>query len=157
MRCLLPLLALAACAAPDGEGLTERARAAAAGPETVSSMNFLMEPIDASCAQAAVLDTDGFAARGPVRRSGGAREFTAVFNDDLPVRVIVRRQRDGSSEVSALTKLPRGATPLARREADYAVRAADEAIYRSCTQDGITYGGEDQDGQTVIIETEEKE
>jgi len=114
--------------------------------ETLSVMNYAREPIEAACARDAVLAEEGFALRGPLGRRGGASEFTALFNDDLPVRVIVRNA-DGTGEVSAFTRLPKDATPLERREASFAVEAADEAIYRSCTADGRESDGD------IVIET----
>jgi hypothetical protein len=146
------VLLLTACAVPQADGAAGALARLDREDRTVSSMNYLQDAIDPACAQGAVLALDGFAARGPIGRRGGAREFTAIFNDDLPLRVIVRAQGDGAAEVSVLTRLRKDANPLARREAEYAVRAADEAIYRTCTKDGITHGGE-----SVAIETEEKD
>ena len=146
-RLMLPLLLLAACA--QGESLSEQVAGAQRRGDTVSSMNYLLEPVDPVCAKRAVLDTDGFALRGDLRREGGAQRFEALFNDDLPVSVIVRTRRDRTAEVSVFSRLRRGASPLDRREAEYAVGAADEAIYRACTRDGqIGRGGD------VVIEAE---
>lgn len=133
MRHLLPLALVAACAAPD--------------PGTVSSMNYAMQPVDPKCALAAVRDTEGFAV-GPLARDGNGHRFTAVFNDDLPVTVIVRPGSQSASEISAFGRLDPEASPLDRIEMDYAVRAADEAVYRACTEDGRTYGDD------VVIEAE---
>ena len=41
--------------------------------------------------------------------------------------------------------------PLDRREADYAVRQADEAVYRACTEDGQF----NMDDGSVVIESEQ--
>lgn len=151
----LSLLALSAALAPQGcaqgESLSEAVTGAGRRGDTVSSMNYLLEPIDPGCAKRAVLDTEGFGLRGDLRRDGDARRFEALFNDDLPVSVIVRQRRDRTAEVSVFSRLRRGASPLVRREAEYAVAAADEAIYRACTEDGRAYG---EDGGDVVIEAE---
>ena len=144
MRCLalLPLL-LAACVEPGtAERITGTSRT-----QTFSSMNYAMERVDPACALAAVRDTDGFAIRGGLTRDGNGQRFTALFRGDLPLTVIVRPGRD-TSEISVFTRLPDEISPLEEREADFAVRAADEAIYRACTEDGRT------DGSDVIIEAE---
>ena len=142
-------LVLAACA--QGESLSESVTGAARRGDTVSSMNYLMEPVDPICAKTAILDTDGFGLRGDLRRQGDAQRFEAIFNRDLPVSVIVRQRRDGTAEVSTFSKLPRRADPLMRREAEFAVAAADEAIYRACTEDGQINPEGDGD---VVIEAE---
>lgn len=143
---LLPLVLLAACTG--AESLSEQVAAAQRRGDTVSSMNYLQSPVDPVCAKRAVLDTDGFGLRGDLRREGGAQRFEAMFNDDLPVSVIVRARRDRTAEVSVFSRLRRGASPLDRREAEYAVGAADEAIYRACTEDGRI--NPDGDGDVVI-------
>ena len=144
LACLsLAACVLAACAPPGTtERITGRERA-----QTFSSMNYAMERVDPSCALAAVRDTDGFAIRGGLARDGDGQRFTALFNRDLALTVIVRPGA-ATSEISVFTRLPAEASPLAEREADFAVRAADEAIYRSCTADGRADGGD------VIIEAE---
>ena len=149
MRRLAPVLLLAACA--QGESLSESVTGAGRRGDTVSSMNYLLEPIDPVCAKNAVLDADGFGLRGDLRRQGGAQRFEALFNDDLPLSVIVRHRGDRTAEVSVFSKLPRGADPLMRREAEFAVAAADEAIYRACTEDGRINPEGDGD---VVIEAE---
>ena len=143
---ILALLGLSACAG--GESLAEQVAGAQRRGDTVSAMNYLLAPVDPVCAKQAVLDTDGFGLRGDLRREGGAQRFEAVFNDDLPVSVIVRQRRDGTAEVSAFSQLRRGASPLDRREAEFAVAAADEAIYRACTEDGLI--NPEGDGDVVI-------
>ena len=145
MRPVSPLIALtlAACVEP---GTAERI-GGTARTQTFSAMNYAMERVDPSCALAAVRDTDGFAIRGGLARDGNGQRFTALFRRDLALTVIVRPGRE-TSEVSVFTRLPRDVSPLAEREADFAVRAADEAIYRACTEDGRTDGGD------VIIEAE---
>ena len=140
-------LPLASCA--ETQSMTESVTGAQRRGDTVSSMNYLLAPVDPVCAKTAVLGTEGFGLRGDLRRQGDAVRFQAVFNDDLPVSVIVRRRRDRTAEVSVFSRLPRGASPLVRREAEYAVGAADEAIYRACTEDGRL--GTDGD---VVIEAE---
>ena len=151
---LTAIVLLGACTA--GESLSEQVAAAQRRGDTVSAMNYLLEPVDPICAKRAVLDTDGFALRGDLSRVGGRREgdvrrFEAMFNDDLPLSVIVRTRRDRTAEVSVFSKLRRGASPLDRREAEFAVGAADEAIYRACTEDGRAYPEGDGD---VVIEAE---
>lgn len=113
----------------------------------VSAMNYLMEPIDANCAVQALADEEGFAVRTPVRQAGGAEQVTALFNDDLQVEGIIRTQPDQTGEVSFFVKLEEGASPLDRREAAFAVRRADEAVYRACSEDGQLYG---EEGQIVL-------
>ena len=142
---LAPALLLAACIEPGtAERVTGQSRT-----QTFSSMNYAMERVDPACALAAVRDTDGFGIRGELARDGNGRRFTALFNRDLPLTVIVRPGRD-TSEISVFTRLADEASPIAEREAEFAVRAADEAIYRSCTVDGRTdYGDGD-----VVIEAE---
>lgn len=115
---------------------------------TISSMNYLQEPIDAVCVRSALADEDGFAAVTAIRRTGGAEQIEAIFNDDLPITVIVRRQDDGTGEVSVFTRISPDIDPLQRREAEYAVRAADEAIYRQCTTDGQL--NPDGDGDVIL-------
>ena len=144
MRPFVLLLAAclpAACAPP---GAAERLPGAPR-TQTFSSMNYAMERVDPSCALAAVRDTDGFAIRGGLARDGNGQRFTALFNRDLALTVIVRPGA-ATSEISVFTRLPAEASPLAEREAEFAVRAADEAIYRACTVDGRT----DYDGDVVI-------
>ncbi|MBB4658065.1 hypothetical protein [Parvularcula dongshanensis] len=136
IRCVPLLAALIGCSGSDDD--------------TVSAMNYLLAPIEASCARDAVLAAEGFAVRGGLRRDGDAERFTALFNDDLPVDVIIRTNRDGTGEVSAFTRLSEDPSPLERREAQFAVETADEAIYRACTEDGRTYG----DDAGVVIEAE---
>ena len=153
----LPLLAACAplIACTGTESLSESATGAGRRGDTVSSMNYLLAPVDPVCAKTAVLATDGFGLRGDLRRVGGrqgdARRFEAAFNDDLPLSIIVRQRRDRTAEVSVFSRLPRGASPLVRREAEYAVGAADEAIYRACTEDGRINPEGDGD---VVIEAE---
>ena len=143
----IPALLLAACVDPStAERITGRERT-----QTFSSMNYAMERVDPTCALAAVRDTDGFALRVGLTRDGNGRRFTAVFNDDLPVTVIIRPGGQATTEVSVFTRLPDDISPLAEREADFAVRAADEAIYRSCTRDGQDYPEGDGD---IVIEAE---
>lgn len=143
---LLPVLALAACA--ESQSISEAVTGAGRRGDTVSSMNFLLQPIDPVCAKRAVLEADGFGLRGDLRRQGDAQRFEAVFNDDLAVSVIVRQRPDRTAEVSVFSKLSRRADPLMRREAEFAVAAADEAIYRACTADGQI--NPDGDGDVFI-------
>ncbi|MEM9233135.1 MAG: hypothetical protein AAGA69_02725 [Pseudomonadota bacterium] len=119
--------------------------------DTISSMNYLQEPIDAACARNALIDEEGFAAVTAISKRGGAEQIEATFNDDLPLSVIVRRQQDGTGEVSVFARLPADSTPLTRRKANFAVQTADEVIYRQCTADGQINPG---DGD-VIIEAQE--
>ncbi len=114
----------------------------------VSSMNYLQEPISPICARDALLTEEGFAVTTSLRERGGATELKALFNGDLPLTSLIRTRDDGTAEVSFFVKLPPEATPLDRREAEFAVRRADEAVYRQCTEDGKTYGGD------VVIDAE---
>ena len=141
-RLLLAAFMLTACVEP---GTAERVTGTAR-TQTFSSMNYAMERVDPACALAAVRDTDGFAIRGGLVRDGGGSRFTALFRGDLPLTVIVRPS--DTSEISVFTRLPDEVSPLKEREAEFAVRAADEAIYRACTEDGRA------DGSDVIIEAE---
>ncbi|WP_370336178.1 hypothetical protein [Parvularcula marina] len=118
---------------------------------TISSMNYLQAPIEAACARDALIDEEGFAAVTSIRQIGGAEQIDATFNQDMPVTVIVRRQDDGTGEVSVFTRLEEGATPLERRKANFAVTTADETIYRQCTADGKINPGD----ADVIIEAQE--
>lgn len=120
-------------------------------PNVVSSINYLQAPIDAQCAYAAIRDADGFSVTDAIAPRGTAQQISAFFNGDLPVQVLVRDLRDGTSEVSVFVRLDRTATPLDRRAAGFAVRHADEAIYRSCTTDGQTYG----DDANIILDSKE--
>lgn len=155
-RALIALVFLAACIQPE---TAERARDAvsvgAPKGQTVSSMNYAMERVDPTCALAAVRDTDGFAVRGGLSRDGNGQRFAALFNGDLPLTVIVRPgprgERTPTAEVSVFTRLTANPSPLAEREAEFAVRAADEAIYRACTRDGQDFPKGDGD---VVIEAE---
>ncbi|MEM9421247.1 MAG: hypothetical protein AAF986_01865 [Pseudomonadota bacterium] len=115
---------------------------------TVSSMNFLQAPISPTCARDALLTEEGFSVNAPMGKRGGATEIKAMFNGDLPVTSLIRTQPDGTAEVSFFVKLSPKATPLDRREAEFAVRRADEAVYRKCTEDGKIYGGD------VVIDAE---
>ncbi|ADM08973.1 hypothetical protein PB2503_04492 [Parvularcula bermudensis HTCC2503] len=117
----------------------------------VSSMNFLQAPVDPSCALAALRDEEGFAVLTPYYRDQGAYRIDARFNEDLPVTVLIRRYDDGSAEVSSFSKLPADATPLTERKAGFAIRAADEVIYRQCTADGQIEPG----GAAVVIDPQE--
>lgn len=128
--CLLALLALPACADT--------------ATRTVSSMNYAQQRVDVACAQRALLDLDGFVVVAQPARDGDAVRFGARFNDDLPLSVIIRARPDNTSEVSVFTRLSPAPDPLRRRAAEYAVRAADEAIYASCTEDG-------QAGEAAVI------
>lgn len=119
--------------------------------ETISSMNYLMEPIKVSCVRTALLEQDGFSVIADVRNIGGSQQFDATFNDDLPLKIIVRTQADGTGEVSVFSRISADASPLKRREAAYAVEAADETIYRQCTADGKI----NPDDADVIIEAQE--
>jgi hypothetical protein len=108
---------------------------AGAPAQTVSSMHYAQAPVDPSCVLNAVLSADGFGVEGPLRREAGARAFTALFNEELPVTVIVRQTGEGA-EISAFTRLAADATPLKRREAAFAVDAVDEAATSACTEAG---------------------
>lgn len=134
-----------------GAGLIGLGACAASDADTVSSINYLQEPISATCARDALVQTEGFAVATAIGRNGSAREINATFNSDLAVTVLVRTDREGDGEVSAFVRLSPDSTPFDRREAQFAVRAADEAIYRSCTEDGQTYY---DDGDVVIEATE---
>lgn len=123
-----------------------------AQPDVVSSINYLQAPIDAQCAYAAIRDADGFSVTDTIVPRGTAQQISAFFNDGTPVQVLVRDLRDGTSEVSVFVRLDRTATPLDRRAAGFAVRHADEAIYRSCTSDGQSYG----DDANIILESTEQ-
>ncbi len=111
------------------------------GANVVSSMNYAAEAVSAVCVRNAVLAEEGFSVQPNLTTRGSAQRFNAAFNKDLSLTGIVRRMGPEKSEISFFAKLPKGATPLARREAEYAVRQADEAAYRKCTEDGRTYGG----------------
>ncbi|WOI53288.1 hypothetical protein [Parvularcula sp. LCG005] len=121
-----------------------------AEPDVISAMNYLQAPITVSCAQQALLATDGFAVKAAPGQSDGADRLEALFNKDLPVTGIVRTLNDGTGEVSFFVRLDKDATPLDRREANFAVRRADEAVYRACAMDGRTL----TDDGNVIIEAE---
>lgn len=124
--------------------------ACAATPDrTVSSINYLMDPIEPSCALNAMVNEEGFATQATLKRRGDAFEINALFNGDLPITGIVRTQKNGTAEISFFVKLSKAATALDRREAEFAVRRADEAVYRSCTDDGKSYGDD------VVIEATE--
>lgn len=127
------------------------AACAGSAPDVISSMNYLQEPIDAVCARNALVDEEGFAASATIAQTGGAEQIDATFNKTLPLTVIVRRQSDGTGEVSVFARLEEGTTPLDRRKASFAVTTADEAIYRQCTADGKI----NPDDGTVILEAQE--
>jgi hypothetical protein len=126
-------MVLAACSSPAPE-------------DTVSSINYLQKPVSASCARDALVGLDGFAVETEIRRRGNAREIRALFNDDLHVTGLVRRTGE-TGEVSFFARLPADATALERKEAEYAVRRADEAVYVACTEDGQTDLG---DGKVIL-------
>ena len=120
---------------------------------TISSMNYLQEAVDPVCVRSALADEEGFAALTPIMDRGGAKQIEARFNEDLPITVIVRRLNNNTAEVSVFTRVPGDIDPLARREAAFAVEAADEAIYRQCTADGQINPGDPD----VVIETQDLE
>lgn len=118
---------------------------------TISSMNYLQEPIDPVCVRTALAGAEGFASKTPIRQRGGAREIDVIFNGDMPITAIVRRLPNGTGEVSVFTRVPKDLDPLQRREAAFAVEAADEVIYRQCTADGKINPGDSD----VVIEAQE--
>lgn len=122
-------------------------------PDVISSINFLQEPVDTQCVYAAIRDTDGFSVTDSISSRGTADEISAFFNKSLPVRVYVRDLENGTSEVSAFVRIDEDASPLDRRAASFAVRRADDVIYRSCTLDGKS----SSDDAAIILEPTEQQ
>ncbi|MEE4208415.1 MAG: hypothetical protein V2I43_04010 [Parvularcula sp.] len=135
MKRLLLILALTACSSNE---------------TAISSMNFLLEPMDPECAVASVDAIEGYELRDvQIAERRSIATFDAGPVPDL--KLIVSNPRRGASEASVFVYPEADADPLQRRIARMAVRAADEAIYVNCTVDGRS-----DDRSTVIVESQKE-
>jgi hypothetical protein len=116
----------------------------------ISSMNYLIEPMDPACAVETLSAIKGYvleARRGDRRRTVARFDIGPV--EDLTL--IVSNPPRGASEASVFVRPPEDATSLQRRMARMAVREADEAIYVNCTEDGRS-----KEEPAVVIESQKE-